>query len=295
MKVTVFGGAGFLGSHVADALTARKHQVLIFDCVKSPHLQKSQKMIVGDVMDLKAVQQAVKDADVVYNFTAVADIDEASQKPLETAKINIIGNINILEAIKNKKIKRFVYSSSIYVYSDTGSFYRSSKQASELFIEDYHKAYGLDYTILRYGSLYGPRTDEKNWVYRALKQALLENKITRHGDGEEIREYIHVLDAARLSVDILDAEYRNRCLIVTGNEQMKIKDLMTMMKEILKGKVKLEFLCAKNHSHYEITPYIFNPRLATKIRGKEHLDMGQGMLNILSEIHHKHIHPKRHS
>ena len=289
MKVTVFGGSGFLGSHVADVLTDRRHKVTIFDKMPSVYLRDGQEMIIGDALDLNAVRNALKGADVVYNFIALADIDEASTRPIDTARVNILGNVNILEAAKDAGIKRFIYSSSIYVYSDAGSFYRSSKQACELFIENYEKLYGLDYTILRYGSLYGPRSDERNWIYKVLKQAILEKKIIREGNGEEIREYIHVQDAAKLSVDILGDEYRNRRIIIAGNEQIKVKDLLTMMKEILKGEVDIEFIPAKQNNHYEITPYVFNPQIATKMRGKEHLDMGQGILNILSELHRKHV------
>lgn len=289
MNVIVFGGSGFLGSHVADVLSDRRHQVTIFDKVVSPYLRKDQEMIIGDVLDEKAVREAVRDIDIVYNFIALADIDEAGRRPVETAHVNIIGNINVLEAARAEMVKRFIFSSSIYVYSDTGSFYRSSKQSCELFIENYQKVYGLNYTILRYGSLYGPRSDERNWVYKILKQALLEKKITREGDGEEIREYIHVQDAAKLSVDILQDEYKNRRVIVTGNEQIKIKDLLTMIKEMLKGDVQIEFKSAEHSEHYEITPYVFNPQIAAKIRGNEHLDMGQGILNILSEIHSKYV------
>ncbi len=285
MKVIVFGGSGFLGSHVADTLTKDGHKVTIFDKVKSPYLQSAQKMIVADILDKKAVIKAAKDMDVIYNFAAVSDIEIAGKNPTETAEINILGNINTLESAKINEVKRFVFSSSIYVYSDRGSFYRSSKQASELFIEDYHKEYGLNYTILRYGSLYGPRSDESNWIYRILRQALTEGKITREGDGEEIREYIHVLDAARLSVDVLADKYQNRSLIISGNEPIKIKDLLVMIKEIMKGKVKIEFTRGKNNSHYEITPYAFNPQIATKVYGDEYLDLGQGMLHMLSELH----------
>lgn len=289
MNITIFGGAGFLGSHVADALTERGHNVLIFDQVKSPYLKKSQTMMVGDVLDEKSVKQAVADADIVYNFIALADIDQAWERPVETARINILGNMHILEATRKAKAKRFVFSSSIYVYSDAGSFYRSSKQACELFIEDYQKMYNLDYTILRYGSLYGPRANEHNWIYRTLKQALTEKKMTREGDGEEIREYIHVYDAAKLSCDILKEEYKNRSLIITGNIQIKIKDLLVMIKEILKGDVDINYVPAKSKEHYEITPYVFNPKVATKIGNSEYLDMGQGILNILIEIHKRYI------
>lgn len=285
MNITVFGGSGFLGSHVADVLTERGHNVLIFDRTKSPYIGKGQSMMIGDVLDERSVQKAAEGADVVYNFIALADIDQAWERPVETAKINVLGNMHILEAARKADVKRFVFSSSVYVYSDAGSFYRSSKQACELFIEDYQRMYGLHYTILRYGSLYGPRANDHNWIYKMLKEALLEKRITREGDGEEIREYIHVHDAAKLSCDILKDEYKDRSLIITGNTQIKIKDLIMMVKEILKGDVDIQYVPVKNKGHYEITPYVFNPKIAAKIKSNEHLDMGQGILHILTEIH----------
>ncbi|MBF0384968.1 MAG: NAD(P)-dependent oxidoreductase [Candidatus Omnitrophica bacterium] len=289
MKVVIFGGSGFLGSHVADILTEKGHKVTIFDKDRSKYLLPSQKMVVGDILDKAAVMKAAKDTDIIYNFAALSDIELSCEKPSETAEVNIIGNINALEAARENKVKRFVFSSSIYVYSDMGSFYRSSKQSCELFIEDYHQEFGLDYTILRYGSLYGLRCDETNWIYRTLKQALLEGKIIREGDGEEIREYIHVVDAAKLSVDILDEKFKNRKVIIAGNEPFKIKDLLVMIKEILKGKVKIEYVKAKKNLHYEMTPYVFKPQIASKIFADEYLDLGQGILNILDELHSKHV------
>lgn len=291
MNITVFGGSGFLGSHVADVLTDCGHDVLIFDRARSPYLKENQSMMVGDVLDEKAVVKAVEYADVVYNFIAVSDLEEAGEKPVETTKVNVLGNIFILEAARKKAVKRFIFSSSIYIYSDKGSFYRSSKQSCELFIEDYQRVYGLPFTILRYGSLYGPRSDEHNGIYRMLKNALMEGKIIREGDGEEIREYIHVTDAAKLSADILGEEYANRCVIISGREQIKIKDLVIMIREILKGKVDIEYVPAKNSVHYEITPYVFNPKLAMKIYNHEHVDMGQGLLNILHGIYQQYVIP----
>ncbi len=293
MKIIIFGGSGFLGSHVADVLTQQGHDVVIFDKDPSPYLKDNQELIVSDVLDMQSVCNAVQGADVVYNFTAIADLEEADQNPIDTVKINVLGNMNILEAARQANVKRFIFSSSIYVYSDAGSFYRSSKQASELFIENYSQKYDMPYTILRYGSLYGPRADENNSIYKMLEEALVNNKITRHGDGEEIREYIHVLDAAHLSVKILGKEYENQCMIITGNEQIKIKDLLTMIKEMLKNKVDIEYLPAKNSMHYEVTPYTFSPKIAKKLHPSESLDMGQGILNLMTQIYQKHhLQPK---
>lgn len=284
-NAVVFGGSGFLGSHVADALTKEGYNVKIFDINTSKYLQPSQTMIQGSILDIDAVNDAVKDADLVYNFAGIADIYDANKRPLDTVKMNVLGNTIILEACREHNIKRFVFASSVYVYSDAGSFYRSSKQACELIIENYYEQYGIPYTILRYGSLYGPRSDERNWIHEILKQAITEGKITRNGDGEELREYIHVEDAARCSVDILSDDFENEYVILTGNQQLKVKEVMVMIREILKNKVELEFLPNISNLNYEITPYSFNPKIAKKMVSNYYLDMGQGILQCLKEMY----------
>jgi UDP-glucose 4-epimerase len=215
----------------------------------------------------------------------MADIDEAYTKPLETIEKNVMGNTIILESCRKNKVKRFVLASTIYVYSDSGSFYRSSKQACELIVENYKESFNLPYTILRYGSLYGPRSKDNNWIKKIIKQALTEGKITRHGDGEEIREYVHVKDAANLSVKILSSEFENKNVIISGNQPIKIKDLHTMVKEMLGNKIKLEYLPDVSNTHYEVTPYNFNPKLAQKLVSTQFHDIGQGILECLSDIH----------
>lgn len=286
MKAIVFGGSGFLGSHVADVLTNSGFEVVIYDKESSPYLGPSQKMIIGDILEKANVEEAIRGCDIVYNFAGIADIDEASKKPFESVRSNILGNTIILESCRKAKgVKRFVFASSLYVYSKTGSFYRSTKQACELLIENYHEIYALPYTILRYGSLYGPRTDERNYIYGIIKKALTEGKIIREGDGEEIREYIHVHDAARCSVEILADEFVNQCVIITGNQQMKVKDLLSMIREILDNKIDIEYRQPKSDYHYEITPYSFAPKIAKKLMSKTYLDLGQGMLAFIQDMY----------
>ena len=287
MKVVVFGGSGFMGSYVADILSEKGYDVIIYDIKASKYVKSKQKMILGNILDEEAVKKAVRDVSIIYNFAGVADIDEAVEKPLETIKNNILGNAIILDAIKEQKIKRYVFASTIYVYSDSGSFYRSSKQACELHIEDYSKTYGIPYTILRYGSLYGPRTDEHNPIYRILKQALLENKISYWGSGEETREFIHVEDAARCSVEILDQNFINQNVILTGQHPFKTKDLLLMINEIFGNKLKIELDLKNVSAHYKITPYSFNPKIGRKYVSSYYLDMGQGLLQCIEELYKK--------
>ena len=283
--VVVFGASGFLGSHVADALSAAGYKVRLFDRSPSTYLKSDQEMIIGDIMNLDQVIEAAKGTSVVYNFAAIADIDEANDKPIPTATINVLGNMHALEAARIAGARRFVFASSIYVYSESGSFYRASKQAAERFTETYHDRYGLDYSILRYGSLYGRRSDKRNGIYRMLHEAVAHHSITYKGSGDAMREYIHVEDAARMSVQILAPEFANRHLILTGQERLRIKDVMTMISEILPWPVELHFDEANAVHHYEITPYAFQPRIGRKLVLNEHVDLGQGILDCLREIH----------
>jgi UDP-glucose 4-epimerase len=282
-KVIVFGGSGFLGSHVSDALSLIGHEVVIFDIIQSKYLRSDQSMVIGNILDRDKVRDVINGADYVYHFAAIADIGEARNNPVESANFNILGTINILDACREFSIKRFVYSSTIYVYSDHGSFYRSSKQSCELFIENYNKEYNLEFTVLRYGSLYGPRANSFNFIKNAINQALIENKIERKGDGNEIRDYINVLDAAQVSVDILENSYTNSYVMVTGPQTMKVKEILSMIKEMLNDQISLEFLNESFSGHYQITPYSFKPKVALKLVPKNYHDLGQGILDCIYE------------
>jgi UDP-glucose 4-epimerase len=286
MKIIVFGGSGFLGSHVADALTEAGHEVTVFDLRPSDFLKPAQKMVIGDILNEELVREVITGQDIIFNFAGLADIDEAKTKPIETVKYNILGNTVLLEAARKEGIKRFVYASTIYVYSDSGSFYRCSKCACEMYIETYQKQYGLNYTILRYGTLYGTRADMRNSVYRFVTQAMLEGKITYPGNGDEIREYINVLDAAQASVEIIKDEFINQQVIFTGHYPMKISDLFTMIQEILKKDIEIIFQ-PKSMDHYTITPYTFVPKLGKKYVKHYYVDMGQGLLLCMQEIFDK--------
>ena len=284
MKAVILGGAGFLGSHVADALSARGYEVVIFDRVPSPYATADQKVVLGDICDERAVQDVVAGADYIYHFAGFADLDDASSKPLETIKQNILGTAVVLEAADRAKISRFVYASTVYVYSTLGGFYRCSKQAAELYVEEYQRRGALDFTILRYGTLYGPRADNRNSVWRYLHLALTERRIVFPGKGDEIREYVHARDAALLSVDILAPEFRNQHVIITGHHPTSARDMLNMIGEILNNGVRIEFDGGGGGAHYTQTPYSFLPRIGNKLVSNRYVDMGQGLLECLHEM-----------
>ena len=182
MKILVTGGSGFIGSHVADALSKRGHQVTIFDKKKSKWIKTDQEMYIGDILNLKDLENAINGSDIVFHFAALADIDQALKEPINTVKINTLGTVHVLELCRKHNIKRFIYASTIYVNSIDGGFYRSSKKAAEDYIEEYHNIYGLNFTILRFGSIYGERSDNTNGVTNIIQQALRTGKISYFGN-----------------------------------------------------------------------------------------------------------------
>ncbi len=290
-RVLVIGGAGFLGSHVADSLSEQGHEVTIYDMKKSRYLRKEQKQIIGDILDEAMINKALKGIQVVYHMAGISDIEESFQRPVDTVKFNILGTTIILEACLKNKIEKFLFASSAYVYSDSGSFYRISKQACELIIEGYAEKGNLPYVILRYGSLYGERADRRNSIFRMLEDALTTGKISYAGDGSEKREFIHVKDAADLSVEALQDRYNGQNLILTGVDSINYSELLKMLNEMMHGKLKIEFKKNKSKTHYALTPYSFNPKLGRKLVTNPHIDLGQGLLNMISQIHHD-LHPE---
>jgi len=284
-NAVVFGGTGFLGSHVADVLTERGFDVTIFDLKESKYLKNGQNMVIGDILDSSKVQEVVDGADIVFHFAGVADIKQANEKPVNAVQYNILGTTTILDACVRANVAKFIFSSTVYVYSEHGGFYRSTKQACELLIENYQKTYGLDFTILRFGSLYGRRANDFNWIHEIIKQALKEGKIQRKGDGEELRDYIHVQDAAQACVDVLDDKFRNEYLIISGSQTIKVKELLRMINEIMDNKIQIEYLDEHMEGHYEVTPYTFRPRLAKKFSGNTNVELGQGILDTIYDVY----------
>jgi UDP-glucose 4-epimerase len=284
MTACVFGGSGFLGSHVADKLVDDGYLVKIFDREPSRWLKKTQEMIVGDLLSPVQVEKAVAGANVVYNFAALADLNEGLSKPIETIQVNVLGNAYIMEACRKQGVKRFVYASTIYVHSRDGGFYRCSKQSAEHYVEEYQRAYGLDYTILRYGSLYGPRAGKDNGLYRIVKRALESGVVRYQGSAEALREYIHVEDAARASVAALGDSFCNESVVLTGQEPMRVLDLLKMLAEILGYENDIEFLETTQVGHYVRTPYSYQPKIGRKYIAPMHVDLGQGLIQLITEI-----------
>jgi UDP-glucose 4-epimerase len=283
-KIVVFGGSGFIGSHVADQLSEAGYKVFIYDIRESSYLQDDQKMIVGDILDQEKVDETVKGAHAVYNFAAMADLDEAIHQPIETINVNLLGTVKILEACRKNKVGRFIYASTIYVHSKEGGFYRCSKQAAEEYIHEYHYRYGQDYCVLRYGSLYGPRSGADNGLWQLLNTAITEGELRYIGHPDTFREYIHIDDAAKASVMAMGKEFKNHHIVLTGQEPMKVLSILKMIGEILDIKKDIEFLDKDYTGHYVSTPYYHRNPIGMKYIPPLHVDLGQGILQMINEI-----------
>ena len=281
--VLVTGASGFVGSHVADALSDAGYKVRLFDRYESPWRRPDQSMYVGDLLNRDDVRAAARGCDAIYHYAAIADIGEAGHDPVRTAQVNIIGCLELLEAARENLCKRFVFASTVYVFSREGGFYRAAKQSCERFIETYQERFGLDFTILRYGTLYGRRAGMTNRIRAMVYDALRNKRINHPGSGESLREFIHVTDAARLSVRILSDEFSNRHYLLTGQEKLHVREVAMMIREILSEDIVVEFEEGEAEGHYALTPYAFSPPIGHKLVPSDFVDFGQGLRDCIEE------------
>ena len=140
----------------------------------------------------------------------------------------------------------------------------------------------IDYTIIRYGSVYGERADSNNRIYRIIREALIENKITFLGEGSEEREYIHGRDAGKLSVQVLeDEKYIKQNVILTGVERFKHSELLAFIGEMMNNEVEVEMLDEDYKGHYVLTPYSFSPTIGVKLVNNPGIDFWSGPVGVL--------------
>jgi len=285
MQITVIGGSGFLGSHLSDALTKKGYKVKIFDKKNSKWKTKKQQIVVGNILNLNSLKKAIKGSQIVYNFAALSDIGTAKYKPIETAKINILGTLNALILCKKYNIKKFIQASSIYATSEQGGFYARSKRAAEDYIEEFKNIYGLNYTILRFGSLYGERSDNNNAIRSIICNAIKKKKLIYKGRKNAARRYINVEDAAIACIKVIDRKYDNKYVTITGNKQVKIKKIFNILSNYFKiPKKNMKFLNEKYTGHYNIKPTTFKARVGKSLIIKKQKDFVVSLLKLSKKI-----------
>ena len=204
---------------------------------------------------------------------------------MNTIESNIIGTVNILEALKNSKnLKKFIFASSIYAMSNQGGFYSSTKRSCENIIENYSEKYNINFSILRYGSIYGVGSSINNAIYNLIYQGIKNNKIIRYGSGEEIRNYINVKDATILTYRILSSKYNNKYINIIGKEKIQVKTVIKIIVKRLKiNKVKY-LKNIKSKFHYFKNPISYQIPKGQTLKPSKGINLLRGIDQVINEI-----------
>jgi len=283
MKILIIGGSGFLGSHLARILYKKKHIVSVYDS-KIRNRYNKIKFIKGNISNKKKLERAISGKDVVYNFAAVSDIEESIKKPIETLRTNFFHNARVLDICKKQKIKKFVFASTIYVHSSQGSFYCVSKQSSELFIEEFGKRFNLPYTIIRFGTVYGPGSSKENGLKKIIRNAIMNKSLMYSGSNKAKRRLIHVNDAVNASIQVIHKKYNYKNVLITGNKLIKISNLLNKLGKIFKIKKKPVYIYNPNRGHYDVTPYNYKPKKDLKLYVNSKFNLKNSIEEVKQEI-----------
>ncbi|MDQ6746266.1 MAG: NAD-dependent epimerase/dehydratase family protein [Actinomycetota bacterium] len=255
MRVLVTGGSGFIGSHVVDKLRARGHEPVIYDLRPSPwHRDPAHPVdtVLGSITDREALERALHSCDAVAHLAAVADVNDVHAEPEDAERVNARGTVAVLEAARRAGVKRIVYASTIWVYSDCepeavdeetllpppSHLYTSTKLAGELYCKAYQELYGIDYTILRFGIPYGPRAREAAVIPAFVNKAFKGEALTLAGDGSQSRRFVYVEDLADGVALGLNEMASNRVYNLASDENVTIKQIAETVKELI-GNVEI--------------------------------------------------------
>lgn len=257
MKVLVTGGSGFIGSHVVDKLRDKGVEVRVYDGVM-PNFRKDIEFFQGSILDVTSLGFALNGIDAIFHLAAVADVKDVYNEPYYSEAINVRGTINVLEAARKANIKRIIYGSTTWVYSEAEEInvnettplhapthlYTATKLTGEYYCQSYSKLYGMEVTILRYGIPYGPRARDGAVIPIFVRKALNGESLSIAGDGSQFRKFIYVEDLAEGNVLGLKAIAKNKIYNLDGKEKVTIKQIAETIKKIL-GNLKIEYVPAR--------------------------------------------------
>ncbi len=279
MRVLVTGGSGFIGSHVVDKLRARGHEPVIYDLRPSPwHTDPAHPVdtVLGSITDREALERALHSCDAVAHLAAVADVNDVHASPEDAERVNARGTVAVLEAARRAGVKRLVYASTIWVYSDCepdevdeetllpppSHLYTSTKLAGELYCKAYQELYGIDFTILRFGIPYGPRAREAAVIPAFVNKAFGGEPLTLAGDGSQSRRFVYVEDLADGVALGLEDVATNRVYNLASDENVTIKQIAETVKELI-GNVEIV--------HTPARPGDFGGKVVSSVRAQEEL------------------------
>ena len=249
MNILVTGGSGFIGSHVVDKLIEAGYKVRILDIKKPP--QENVEFWEGNITSREDIKRSLFDIDIVYHIAAFSNIDLVKANPLTTIEHNILGTAYLLEECRERGIRRFILASSVYVYEERGHLYTTSKIAAELLCKNYYALYSLPYTILRYGTAYGPRSREADAVSLFVMRALRGESLVIHGSGEQKRHFTYVEDLALGSVAALSPVAENRTYTLASREPVSINELAQIVRRMFNEQIDIEHDSSREDDYQE--------------------------------------------
>ncbi|MEW6329949.1 MAG: NAD-dependent epimerase/dehydratase family protein [Pseudomonadota bacterium] len=261
MKILVTGGAGFIGSHLAERLLGAGDRVCVLDDLstgKRENLPRHEALefIEGDIRDAGLVDRSARGVDAVVHLAAVASVQASMDDPVRTHQVNFDGTLNLLEASRRHGIGRFVYACSAAVYGDAAAIpvteeaaarplspYAVDKLAGEHYLMHYHRVHGLAATSFRFFNIYGPRQDPSSpysGVISIFVERLRRNlPVTVYGDGKQTRDFVYVADLADLLARAARGREGNGGVFNVGTgRQNALLDLLALLEKISGKKIE---------------------------------------------------------
>jgi UDP-glucose 4-epimerase len=256
MKYIVTGGAGFIGSHIAERLLTDGHEVVIFDDLSSgkkeniAHLlsQENVAFVSGTILDLPGLRKTFEGADGIFHEAAIASVPRSVADPGETHEVNLTGTLNVLIAARDCGVKKVVFASSAAVYGDNPvlpkcesmapdllSPYAVSKLAGEQYCSVFSTLYGVRCTSLRYFNVFGPRQDPTS-PYSGVITKFVSNTLGRRplvifGDGHQTRDFVDVRDVVQANILAMSGDVPGVFNVARGT-QINLLELVDMIAEI---------------------------------------------------------------
>ena len=254
MRFVVTGGAGFIGSHIADALAIRGDEVVILDNLFSGRMANIRHLVDtppvtfvnGSVTDQALLLEACKDAEGIFHEAAITSVPRSVKDPLASNEANVTGTLNVLVAAQKCGIQKIVYASFSSVYGDTPTLpkredmvpnpkspYAITKMSGENYLNVFHELYGMDTVSLRYFNVFGPRQDP-NSEYSAVIPKFI-SKILHHespviyGDGTQTRDFSYVKDVVQANIRAMERDAQGVFNVAYGNRISLINLAQTIM------------------------------------------------------------------
>ncbi len=265
-RALVTGGAGFIGSHVAERLVQKGYAVRVLDNLSTGFLtnldgfRDSIEFMQGDIRDPNTCAAATAGADTIFHIAALPSVPRSMKDPISTHETNVNGTLNLLEAARHAGVRRIVYSSSSSAYGDTSvlpkvedaeplprSPYAAAKLSGELYTLAYARAGLIEGVALRYFNIFGPRQDP-NGPYSAVipllfRAVLTDSPVTLFGDGTQTRDFTHVanaVDANMLAADGPAGRVNGKVANVGAGSRTSLLELVAMVEEVTGQKIQVQ-------------------------------------------------------